>query len=76
MGSALSSQLAIFRPDQFLSYVFPAGAFSAGGASDLDALNANDGKDAGLFRVGLLEFFDEDDAGALIDSHVSCSQGC
>ncbi|MCJ1248199.1 hypothetical protein MMC30_005416 [Trapelia coarctata] len=68
-GSAVLSRLAQFHPDRFLSYAFLAGGFSAGGAFDLDAVNAMTKKMLGFSALGYWKFFNEDDAGDVIDSH-------
>jgi len=74
-GSAILARFAQFRPHRFLAYAFLAGGFSAGGAFDLDAINSITEKMLGRSTLGYWKSFDEEDAGAVIDSHVSYDQG-
>jgi len=68
------SRLVQFHPNRFLAYAFPAGGFSAGGAFDLDAVNATTKKMLGYSALGYWKFFNEEDAGEIIDSHARLKQ--
>ena len=64
------SRLANYHSDRFLSYTFLAGGYSTPGPFDLDAVNAVTKKILGYSTLGYWKFFNQTDAGDIVDSHV------
>lgn len=73
-GAILLSRLANYHPERLLSCTFLAVPYSKPAEHfDLDAVNAMTKQLLGKERFGYINFFTRDDAGSLLDEHVSCS---
>lgn len=74
--SAVLSCMATFHSDRFLAYAFLAGGYSTPGPLDLDAINAFTMQILGSNAIGYWKFFNQSDAGPIIDSHVCFVPSC